>query len=236
MRLILIEDNERLAESIRVNLEAEGFAMDHFGTLAMARRALDTAHYDLILLDLGLPDGDGMDLIRALRNRGVATPVLVITARDALGDRVRGLDSGADDYLSKPFATAELAARCRALLRRPGGCLSVVLDAGNVSLDVATREVRVGGSIIEMPPREAALLEVLMRTSGRIVSKSAIDSALYALHAEVTPNAIDAALSRLRKRLSNAAATVIVHTAHGIGYTLMPAINSALHAAKPDHA
>lgn len=224
MRLILIEDNHRLSESIAQSLKSEGFAVDCFDTLAMARDALDMAHYDLVLLDLGMPDGDGMDLIRALRRRGVATPVLVITARDALGDRVRGLDSGADDYLVKPFAAAELAARCRALLRRPGGSLGTVLEVGNVALDVATREVRVAGAPIEMPPREAALLEALMRHSGRIVTKSAIDASLYALHAEVTPNAIDAALSRLRRRLAAASADVIVHTAHGIGYTLMPPV------------
>ena len=222
MRLILIEDNERLAESILQGLEGEGFVLDRFGTLAMARSALDAAHYDLILLDLGMPDGDGMDLIRALRQRGVATPVLVITARDALGDRIRGLDSGADDYLVKPFSTLELAARCRALLRRPGGSLGTVLEAGNVTLDVPAREVRVAGKLIEMPPRETALLEALMRHSGRIVTKAAIDASLYALRTEVTPNAIDAALSRLRRRLAATSANVQVHTAHGIGYTLMP--------------
>lgn len=222
MRLLLIEDNERLAESLLEGLEGEGFVLDRFGTLAMARSALATAHYDLVLLDLGMPDGDGMDLIRALRQSGSSTPVLVITARDALGDRIRGLDSGADDYLVKPFSTLELAARCRALLRRPGGSLGTVLEAGNVRLDVATREVRVTEKLVAMRPRETALLEALMRHSGRIVSKSAIDAALYALHAEVTPNAIDAALSRLRKRLAAASANVQVHTAHGIGYTLMP--------------
>lgn len=222
MRLLLIEDNERLAESLLEGLEGEGFVLDRFGTLAMARSALATAHYDLVLLDLGMPDGDGMDLIRALRQSGSSTPVLVITAKDALGDRIRGLDSGADDYLVKPFSTLELAARCRALLRRPGGSLGTVLEAGNVRLDVATREVRVTEKLVAMRPRETALLEALMRHSGRIVSKSAIDAALYALHAEVTPNAIDAALSRLRKRLAAASANVQVHTAHGIGYTLMP--------------
>jgi|CXWL01.1.fsa_nt_gi DNA-binding response OmpR family regulator len=227
MRLILVEDNERLAESIRQGLEGEGFVLDHFGSLAQARSALESAHYDLLLLDLGLPDGDGMDLIRLLRRRGIATPVLVITARDALGDRIRGLDSGADDYLVKPFSTLELAARCRALLRRPGGSLGTVLEAGNVALDVATREVRVAGKLIEMPPRETALLEALMRHSGRIVTKSAIDAALYALRAEVTPNAIDAALSRLRRRLAGATANVQVHTAHGIGYTLIAPASAA---------
>jgi DNA-binding response OmpR family regulator len=227
MRLILVEDNERLAESISQGLLDEGFVIDRFGTLAEARQALDAAHYDLVLLDLGLPDGDGMELIRSLRRRCVATPVLVITARHDLGDRIRGLDSGADDYLVKPFATAELAARCRALLRRPGGSLGTVLEAGNLSLDVASREVRVDRRLVEMPPRETALLEAMLRNSGRIVTKSTIDAALYALHSDVTPNAIDAALSRLRRRLANANANVQILTAHGIGYSLMTPVDRA---------
>ena len=227
MRLILIEDNHRLAGSIRLSLEAKGFAVDAFETLAAARAALAGVPYDLILLDLGMPDGDGVELIASLRRSKVATPVLIITARDGIGDRVRGLDAGADDYLVKPFATAELAARCRALLRRPGGMLGAVLQAGNVSLDTTTREVRVAGRNVNMPPREVALLEQLLRQCGRVVTKAAIDASLYALHAEVTPNAIDTALSRLRRRLNGARADVSIHTAHGIGYMLMPPDDSA---------
>ena len=227
MRLILIEDNHRLAGSMRLSLEAEGFAVDAFETLAAARAALAGVPYDLILLDLGMPDGDGVELIAGLRRSKVATPVLIITARDGIGDRVRGLDAGADDYLVKPFATAELAARCRALLRRPGGMLGAVLQAGNVSLDTTTREVRVAGRNVNVPPREVALLEQLLRHCGRVVTKAAIDASLYALHAEVTPNAIDTALSRLRRRLNSARADVSIHTAHGIGYMLMPPDDSA---------
>jgi two-component system, OmpR family, response regulator len=224
MRLILIEDNARLAELIAASLIPEGFAVDVCPTLASAQQAFDAAHYDIALLDLGMPDGNGIDFIRALRRKQVTTPVLVITARDALGDRILGLDSGADDYLVKPFATSELAARCRALLRRPGGCLGTVLEVGNVALDTAAREVRVAGQVTEMPPRETALLEQLMRHSGRMVTKAAIDASLYTLRAEVTPNAIDAALSRLRRRLAGAAADVQIHTAHGIGYMLLPIV------------
>ena len=227
MRLILIEDNHRLAGSMRLSLEAKGFAVDAFETLAAARAALAGVPYDLILLDLGMPDGDGVELIASLRRSKVATPVLIITARDGIGDRVRGLDAGADDYLVKPFATAELAARCRALLRRPGGMLGAVLQAGNVSLDTTTREVRVAGRNVNMPPREVALLEQLLRQCGRVVTKAAIDASLYALHDEVTPNAIDTALSRLRRRLNGARANVSIHTAHGIGYMLMPPDDSA---------
>ena len=231
MRLILIEDNHRLAEAIRHSLEGEGFTVDRVETLAAARAALGGVPYDLILLDLGMPDGDGTGLITSLRRSKVATPILIITARDGIGERVRGLDCGADDYLVKPFSTAELAARCRALLRRPGGTLGTVLEAGNVSLDTVTREVRVAGHNTHMPPREVALLEQLIRQCGRVVTKAAIDAALYALHAEVTPNAIETALSRLRRRLKGAGANVSIHTAHGIGYMLLSPPDAALPGA-----
>ena len=220
MRLLLIEDNERLAELIRDGMAAQGFAVDHCATLADARRALASADHDLVLLDLGLPDGDGIDLIRSLRRRSVPTPVLVITARNALGDRVIGLDSGADDYLVKPFEIAELAARCRALLRRPGHCLGTVLRAGNVALDSGQRQVQVSGRAIEVAPREVALLELFLRHSGQVVSRASIDASLYTFDDEVSPNALEAAVSRLRRRLAAAGADVRIHTAHGIGYLL----------------
>lgn len=220
MRLILIEDHDGLAEAIRLALEKQGFAVDRFATLASARRVLAAVTYDLILLDLGMPDGDGFELLSSIRARGVTTPVLVITARDRLDDRIRGLDAGADDYLVKPFATEELAARCRALLRRPGGVLGTVLEVGNVALHCASREVTVAGRVIDMPPRETALLEELMRHAGRVVAKSAIESSLYSLRAEVSINAIDTIVSRLRRRLAAGGADVTIHTAHGIGYLL----------------
>jgi DNA-binding response OmpR family regulator len=224
MRLLLIEDNLRLAELIREGMVALGFAVDHCATLAAARSALASAPFDLVLLDLGLPDGDGLDLMRSQRRRGMDTPVLVITARDALGDRVLGLDSGADDYLVKPFEIAELAARCRALLRRPGHCLGTVLEAGNVALDTSQRQVQVGQVVIEIAPRETALLELLLRHVGQVVTRGAIDSSLYAFSAEVSPNALEAAVSRLRRRLAAAGADVEIHTAHGIGYLLAPLV------------
>ncbi|WP_296713180.1 response regulator transcription factor [Rhodoblastus sp.] len=219
MRILLAEDNERLAALIMEGLTAEGFTLDHFGTLADADDAARSVNYDLILLDLGMPDGDGVDFIRNLRRRA-ATPVLVITARDGLGDRVTGLDSGADDYLVKPFELSELAARCRALLRRPGACLGVTLKLANLEFDSAGREVRVAGKPIRLSPRERDLLERLMRRAGHVVAKESLEEALYSLEAPVTPNALEAAVSRLRRSLSSAQADVIVHTAHGIGYML----------------
>jgi DNA-binding response OmpR family regulator len=232
MRLLLIEDNQRLAELIEAGMLAQGFAVDRCATIAGAHSALASSTFDLILLDLGLPDGDGIDLLRAIRRRASDTPVLVITARDALGERVLGLDSGADDYLVKPFEIAELAARCRALLRRPGHCLGTILEAGNVALDTSHRQVHVANRAIEMPPREIALLELLIRHFGRVVTRASIDTSLYAFDDEVSPNAVEAAVSRLRRRLAAASADVEIHTAHGIGYLLaavspLQAVNDA---------
>lgn len=220
MRLALVEDNPRLAELIRNGLTELGFAVDGFDTLKTAKAALESTPYDLLILDLGLPDGDGVDLIRGLRARKAPLPILIVSARDAVGDRVRGLDAGADDYIVKPFELAELAARIRALLRRPGQCLGTVLTSGNVELDTTSGAVRVNGVLTEMPPRELALLEQLLRRSGQVVRKSSIEASLYALNAEVTPNAVEAAVSRLRRRLAQAHAQVEIHTAHGIGYML----------------
>lgn len=229
MRLLLIEDNPRLAELIAEGMVAQGFAVDRCATVAAANNALASSSFDIVLLDLGLPDGDGIDLLRALRRRADDVPVLVITARDALGERVLGLDSGADDYLVKPFEIAELAARCRALLRRPGHCLATVLEAGNVALDTSHRQVHVGDHAIEMPPREVALLELLIRHLGRVVTRASIDTSLYAFDDEVSPNALEAVVSRLRRRLVAANADVEIHTAHGIGYLLAAAASSREH-------
>ena len=205
-----------------------GFAVDRVATLEEARAALAGVAYDLILLDLGMPDGDGTELIRALRRNKVVTPILIITARDGIGERVRGLDSGADDYLVKPFATAEPAARCRALLRRPGGTLGTVLEAGNVSLDTVTREVRVAGRGAQHATARGGPAGATHSPMRRVVTKAVIDAGLYALHAEVTPNAIETALSRLRRRLNGAGANATIHTAHGIGYMLMAPPDAAL--------
>lgn len=223
MRLLLIEDNRRLGGLIVEGLVRDGFVVDWRDTLEEGLEARGLAPYDLILLDLGLPDGDGLDLVRRLRRDRDSVPILILTARGGLGDRVAGLDVGADDYLVKPFDIAELSARCRALLRRPGSCLGVVLQAGNVALDTAGRSLQIDGLATTMPPRELALLEHLLRRSGQVVAKSILEEQLYAMDAEVTPNALEAVVSRLRKSLSVGRADVTVRTAHGVGYALMPA-------------
>lgn len=220
MRVLLAEDNARLSALIAEGLSEEGYTLDHFATLMEANEAAISISYDLILLDLGMPDGDGVDFIRNLRRRRATTPILVITARDGLGDRVNGLDSGADDYLVKPFELPELAARCRALLRRPGACLGVTLKVANLEFDSVERAARVAGKPIRLSPRERDLLERLMRRADRVVAKESLEEALYSLETPVTPNALEATVSRLRRRLCSSQAEVVIHTAHGIGYML----------------
>ncbi|MEO8375750.1 MAG: response regulator transcription factor [Sphingomonas bacterium] len=220
MRLLLVEDNARLASLIREGLDRQGFAVDWCETVDGAEHVLRINDYDLVLLDLGLPDGDGLDLVRGLRRRKDMMPILILTARGGLDDRVKGLDAGADDYLVKPFQIPELAARCRALLRRPGASLGTQLTAGNVILDSAERTVTIAGAPIDATPREVGLLECLLRRAGHVVAKPALEGALYSMDAEVTPNALEACMSRLRKRLTAAAADVQIRTVHGVGYAL----------------
>jgi DNA-binding response OmpR family regulator len=221
MRLLLIEDNGRLGQAITRGLTGDGFVVDWARTLEEAFEARDLARYELVLLDLGLPDGEGLDFVRRIRRERDMTPVLILTARGELGDRVRGLDLGADDYLVKPFEVLELAARCRALLRRPGACLGVVLRAGNVELDTASRMLTARGERVEAQRREIALAEQLLRRVGQVVTKSTLESQLYSLDAEVTPNALEAVVSRLRRHLATAGADVAIRTVHGVGYALL---------------
>jgi DNA-binding response OmpR family regulator len=223
MRVLLVEDNERLSSLMRGGLARAGFTVDAFASLTDADAAVATVDYDLILLDLGLPDGDGLHWLKQLRRSKQGIPVLVATARGGLTDRVAGLDTGADDYLVKPFEMDELLARCRALLRRPGACLSTVLSTGNLTLDTASRQVAVAGNPIDVPRREADLLEVLLRRSGQVVPRTVLEERLYGFDDDVTPNALEAHVSRLRRRLTDAAADVTVHTVRGVGYLLRPA-------------
>lgn len=220
MRLLLVEDNKRLAETTKQGLEKEAFTIDWFATLGEANAALETVSYDAVILDLGLPDGDGLQLLKKLRRGGSSTPVMILTARDGVDDRVKGLDGGADDYLLKPFALEELVARIRALLRRPGGALGLTLTAGNVSFDTVAREVMVDNESISVSRREMGVLEQLMRRNGRVVPKNVMEDNLYGFGEEVTSNSVEVHISRLRKRLVNAKASVSVHTLRGVGYLL----------------
>ena len=220
MRLLVVEDETRIAELLASALGRAGFAVDAVGTAADAREALALTAYDAAILDLGLPDGDGLALLAGLRRRGSGVPVLVLTARDAVEDRVAGLDTGADDYLVKPFAMAELVARTKALLRRPGHALGVTLEAGNVALDTVGRDVRVGAAVLPLPRQELAILEHLMRRLGRVVPKAVLEEKLYGTDETPESNAVPVHVHHLRRKLAEAGATPEIHTVRGIGYLL----------------
>lgn len=220
MRLLLIEDNRRLANMVVQGLVREGFFVDHRDTLSAAEEALDATEYDLVVLDIGMPDGDGLVFLKDRRRRKLQAPVLMLTARGGLDDRVSGLDAGADDYLVKPFEIAELAARCRALLRRPGASRGTVIEVGDLELDTAARLARVGHRVIELPPREYALLEMLARRRDTVVTRARLEQSLYSLDQDVSPNALDAVASRLRRRLATAGVGARLRTVHGVGYAL----------------
>lgn len=220
MRLLLVEDHKRFAESIKFGLENESFAVDIADNGAEADAAIASVQYDAIVLDLGLPDIDGLQLLRAWRDQGVIVPVLILTARDGLEDKVEGLNMGADDYLLKPFEMVELVARIRALLRRPGGALGMVMTAGNVSFDTTAREVRVDDEPISISRREMGVLEQLMRRFGRVVPKTVLEDKIYGFDEEVSSNSVEVHVSRLRKRLTQNGANVSVHTLRGVGYLL----------------
>lgn len=220
MKVLLIEDNHRLASYVSVGLGKAGFAVDTMATATDGEEAMAVTTYDAVILDLGLPDRDGMDLLAKMRRGGDSTIVLVLTARDALDDRVKGLTAGADDYLVKPFALAELTARLRALERRQPHALELVLSRGNVQFDPGSREVRVAGIAVPLRRREGDALEYLLRRAGRVVSRTAMEEALYPAGEELASNAIDVLIHRLRKRMQDAGADASIVTMRGVGYML----------------
>jgi len=220
MRLLVVEDEPRIAEIIRTALERAEFVVDTVRLRADAREALANTPYDAAILDLGLPDGDGLELLRRLRPAGIRIPILILTARDAVEHRVLGLDAGADDYLVKPFAMSELIARTKALLRRPGGALGATLSAGNVVFDTIGRDVSVAGVPLQLPRREAAILEHLLRRQGRVVPKSVLEEKLYGIDEELESNAVPVHVHHLRRKLQDSRASAEIHTVRGVGYLL----------------
>lgn len=220
MRLLIIEDNDEFAELLAKGLRAAGYASDRFGSAAEARIALQTTTYAALILDLGLPDGDGLDVLRELRYRNDSTPVLLLTARGGLQDRVAGLRTGADDYLVKPFALEELIARLEAQLRRPGQLLSAVLSLGNLAFDTRNRQCAIGGNAHVLSARETAVLEILMRSKGRVVSKRQVEDSIFGLSEEVGSNAVEVYVHRVRKQLAEKSASVLIHTIRGVGYLI----------------
>lgn len=220
MRVLIIEDNVRLARLVGHGIGQCGFSADIVGSIGETEAVLAEATYDAIILDLGLPDGDGLAWLRRDRPKDSLPPILILTARDGLGERVAGLDAGADDYLVKPVEIDELAARLRALLRRPGPRSLPVIRAGKLAFDVAARSARSGDHAIELSRREADLLELLVRRAGTVVRRSTIEEALYGFDEPVTPNAVEAIVSRLRHKLADVDHPDAIVTVRGMGYLL----------------
>jgi two-component system, OmpR family, response regulator QseB len=218
VRLLLVEDDAMIAEAIRSGLRRDGFVVDWVRDGDVAERVLRTEQFDVLLLDLGLPHRDGLQVLQSLRAHRLALPVLILTARDAVSDRVQGLDAGADDYLVKPFDLDELAARIRALLRRKSGRAAPLIEHLGVSLDPATHRVSHNGREIVLSPREFALLQLLMERPGQILSRTQIEERLYGWGEEVESNAIEVHIHGLRRKLG---ADFIVNV-RGVGYRVRP--------------
>ena len=219
MRLLLVEDDRMIGESVRTALRQDGFAVDWVRDGRAADDTLQSERFDLVLLDLGLPNvgphhRDGLDVLRALRARQDATPVIVLTARDALEDRVAGLDAGADDYLVKPFELDELAARMRAVLRRHGGRADTAIECDGVRLDPATRQVTLRGEPVVLSAREIAVLEALMQRPGAILSRAQLEDRLYGWGDEIESNAITVYIHQLRRKLG----ADFIKNVRGVGY------------------
>jgi DNA-binding response OmpR family regulator len=220
MRLLLVEDNERLAHLVVACLARAGFDVDSSASASGARSALDTTRYAAVVLDLGLPDGDGRQILRDLRLKGDATPVLILTARGSVVERVEGLRDGADDYLAKPFAVEELVARIQALLRRPAQFLGGSIRVGNLTFDTGSRQVFVDGRPQILSQREANLLELLMQRHGQVVPKRYLEDQLFGQAEDASSNAIEVYIYRLRQELAACGAHMVIHTVRGVGYLI----------------
>ena len=214
MRILVVEDDEILFDAVRTGLVLEGFAVDAVDTIADAREAAETVDYDAVVLDIGLPDGTGLDLLGEWRKAGRSVPVLLLTARNSTGDRIEGLDSGADDYLGKPFDLHELAARLRAIARRSKGNASPALCWGDYTLDSASRELTRNGKAIELSRREFALLEAFFEQPGRIFSRAQLEERLYGWQDDIGSNTVEVHVHKLRSKLGRE----VIQTVRGQGY------------------
>jgi two-component system response regulator QseB len=221
MRVLLVEDHGSMREMIADHLRERGFAVDAVGRGDQAITAAAVAHLDAVILDLGLPDMDGMQVLARLRAAHPELPAIILTARDSVDDRLLGLNSGADDYVIKPFNLLELEARLRAVLRRSGNPRGPTYSFGGVTFDSVTREAAAVGRSLELTRREAALLEELIRVPGQVITKDRLEDRLYALEDAGSANALEAAVSRLRRKLAAAHASLQIETKWGIGYRLL---------------
>ena len=223
MRILVVEDDAEAATAMVRGLSEAGHEVTHAVDGAFGLLESQKGGYDVYVVDRMMPRLDGVGMVETIRKGGDQTPVLFLSALGEVEDRVTGLKAGGDDYLVKPFEMDELLARCRALLRRPGSCLATVLTAGNVAFDTVSRRISVGGRAIDAPRRELDLMEILLRRVGQVVTRPVLEESLYGFNDEVTPNALEAHVSRLRRRLAEAGADAVIHTVRGVGYLLRTA-------------
>ena len=216
MRILLIEDDTVLGAAVRDQVRADGHSIDWVTRLDEAREALAVAAYDLVLLDLMLPDGRGVPFLRALRAKGDASPVIILTALDQVSDRIEGLNAGADDYMVKPFDLAELSARIGSVARRYTGNPNPIVTLGPLDIDLAARTVRKDGKVVPLTAREWALFEAFVQRPGQLLSKAQLEERLYSFGTEIESNTIEVHVSRLRKKLGHG----IIETVRGLGYRL----------------
>ena len=226
MRILLVEDNARLSEAIQESLYKAGFEVDAVAEGEDALSVVRHQPYDAIILDLGLPDIDGMKVLETLRDQKNTVPVLVLTARDSLSDKISGLNSGADDYMVKPFEVDELIARIKALLRRPSQAVGTVVALNNLSFDTIKRYARIGDQMLDLSRREIDLLEQLILSSEKVVTKKAIEQRIYSYGETGSANSVEVLVHRLRKKLISRAANIEIHTLKGVGYMMTGAQNA----------
>jgi DNA-binding response OmpR family regulator len=222
VKILIVEDERRLGQFIKKGLTERSYTATWVPSCREARDALCETGYDAIILDLGLPDGDGLDLLREWRKSGFNEPVLILSARDAVEDRIKGLDVGADDYLAKPFSLEELLARVRSLLRRQSSVKETVLEHRNIRMDLLARIVTVDARPVELTSREFALLEVFLQNPGRILPRTMIAEKIWESHYDIDGNLLDVYMSKLRAKFDQDPAKPMFKTARGVGYQLMP--------------
>jgi two-component system copper resistance phosphate regulon response regulator CusR/two-component system response regulator QseB len=221
VKVLIVEDQQRLGQFLKKSMAEAGYTATWAGTCAAARDSLCESGYDVIILDLGLPDGDGLDLLREWRRAGFSEPVLILSARDAVQDRIQGLDLGADDYLAKPFSLEELHARIRSLLRRQSAVRETVLEHGGLRMDLVERSVTLRGRDLELTNREFALLETFLRNPGRTLPRTLICEKIWESHYDVDTNLLDVYMSKLRSKLETPGWSPVFRTIRGVGYQLL---------------
>jgi DNA-binding response OmpR family regulator len=221
MKVLIVEDQERLGQFLERGLKECTYTVSWVRTCKDALDALAESSYDVVVLDLGLPDGDGIDMLRKWRTAGFNEPVLILSARDSVEDRIKGLDVGADDYLPKPFSFEELLARVRSLVRRQSSVKQVVLEHRGIRVDLLSHTVQVSGKSIDLTSREYALLEIFMQNPGRILTRTLISEKIWASHYDVDTNLLDVYMSRLRAKLETTPDKPLFKTVRGVGYQLL---------------